>query len=291
MSGTDLVRDLGVLEQERDGLLDAIRQLEAEHASGALSDDDYEVLRADHVARAASVLREIELVAATSSGGPAAEDAAGSDSAQQPSGSASRTGSQGTAAGWRRRLGRRGTRRVLGALGALCFVGIVTLFVLRVAGVRLPGEGVSGNISLPAGEQVREELSQAQQLSADGQASQALQIYQRILAGDPRQPEALAYRGWLLVVTGAGNRSTGVIAAGRSSIEEALAADPNYGDAHFFLGLTLLEDYAEPAEAVAQFDACLADGADRQLLHGAKTIVESAYAKVGATVPAALRGA
>jgi tetratricopeptide (TPR) repeat protein len=51
---------LARLEEERDGLLAALDDLEREHAEGGLLEDEYTALRDDYTARAAEVLRAIE---------------------------------------------------------------------------------------------------------------------------------------------------------------------------------------------------------------------------------------
>ena len=51
---------LAALEEERDFLLRSLRDLEREHDVGDVDDHDYEVLKDDYTARAATVLRSIE---------------------------------------------------------------------------------------------------------------------------------------------------------------------------------------------------------------------------------------
>src|SRR5919202_5703439 len=48
------------LEEERQFLLDSLRDLERERAEGELDEADYEVLREDYTARAATVLHALE---------------------------------------------------------------------------------------------------------------------------------------------------------------------------------------------------------------------------------------
>ena len=255
------------LADERDHLLRAIEDLDCEHESGEVDDADYAELRAGYVARAAAVLRAIEA-------GP------------EPAAVAPGPGRV------RRRLGGRRVRRGLGAVLGICVLGLVTLFALRAAGVRLPGETATGNVSLNGGQQIRDQLQQAQQLGAAGDVRDALALYQTVLTEDPRQPEALAYRGWLVRLTGLEAKSkpasAELVAAGRSSIEEAVAVAPGYGDAHLFLGLTLLEDSHSLLPAVAQFRAALADHASPALVQSTRPLLVKAFQSAHEAVPASL---
>lgn len=192
----------------------------------------------------------------------------------------------------RQALGRRRVRLALGAALVVCVVGLVLLFALRAAGVRLPGETASGGPSLSPAQQVRQDLEQARQLGSSGDVKDALTLYQQVLAVQPRQPEALAYRGWLLRLTGLQDRSrqagAELVDAGRASIEEAVAADPGYGDAHLFLGLTLLEDAHQLQPAVAQFRLALADHASPSLISATRPVLVRAFQSAHAPVPAGL---
>jgi tetratricopeptide (TPR) repeat protein len=140
-------------------------------------------------------------------------------------------------------------------------------------------------VTVNSAQQIRLDLQQAQALGAAGQVRQALTLYEDVLAIEPRQPEALAYRGWLVRLTGIDIHSSQLIATGRASIQEALAVDPRYGDAHFFLGLLLLEDYGDLHAALAQFDAALGDKVSPALIHATKPIIEKAFQTARDPVP------
>jgi tetratricopeptide (TPR) repeat protein len=271
--------DLEALAGERDELLRTIGALDDEHAAGDLGDDEHATLRAEYVSRTATVLRAI--ADASPAGGEGA--VSGSDPA------ASHAGPAGGGSSWparaRRVLGRRTVRRSL-ALGlTVCVAGLVTLLALDLAGVRLPGQQVSGGVTLDAAQQIRLELAQAQVLGSEGQVSEALQLYQQVLAVDPTQPEALTYRGWLVCLTGVASRSPAVVAVGRASIDEAVAADPSYGDGHFFLGLMLLEDYGDRAGAVAQFRLAIAHHVSPTLVVAERAVLERLFVEMQQRVP------
>lgn len=233
--------DRGELEAERERLLQALRDIEADRAAGDLSEEDYRSLRNDYTVRAADVLRRIE---ALDAGSPA--DPAGPELSSGP-----------PEATRRRRLGARfgGRRsRVAVAVAGLVCLGVgAGLLVIGSSGSRQPGQTVSGNVPpSPA-----QELVAARQAMATGNQSMALRLYRAVLQVEPNQPEALAYSGWLLRLTGDVQNNKTLIDAAVADERAAEAADPAYPDPHFFLGLILLDDLHDPAAAVPQLTAYL----------------------------------
>lgn len=51
---------LAELQEQRDFLLNSLRDLEREHKFGDIDDQDYESLRKEYVSRAAAVIKQIE---------------------------------------------------------------------------------------------------------------------------------------------------------------------------------------------------------------------------------------
>ena len=221
------------LEDERDFLLRSLDDLERERAAGDIDDPDYEALRDGYTARAAAVLRTIR---------------AGEGAADLPAGGQSRPA-------------RRWPRAAIVGLLVLGFAGGAGALVALTAGDRLPGQTVTG--SLPSAQP--DQLLQARQLIGEGKLLEAVQAYDGVLAKDPRNPEALAYKGWLLRLAGKAGGSGGqtgsadLINRAQQSIEAAVAADPSYPDAHFFLGMILYEDRDDPVKAITQFRLFMAD--------------------------------
>jgi tetratricopeptide (TPR) repeat protein len=258
------------LTSEREHLLASIKDLDSEHAAGELSDEDYAALRSEYVARAAAALRAA----------PEQEEGAPTP----PSGAGSDPGFTRL----RRWLGRRTVRRWLGAGIAVCFVGLATVLALTLAGVRLPGEGVSGGVTLNQAQQIREELEQAQILGSSGQVSEALVLYQKVLAVEPEQPEALTYRGYLLCLDAQATKSPDLVVVGRDSIEEAMRADPGYGDAHFFYALVLLQDYQQKSQALAEFRTALSDHVSADLVQAERGKLEQLFTSLHQKVPTAV---
>lgn len=267
------------LAGERDVLLAALEDLELEHAAGDVDDADYETLRAGYVARAARALRAIEDLSGEAAGG--ADETATRSLAPAPA--------TGRLVRFRRFLGRRRTRRVLGVVGIACALGIVTIAAARLAGVRLPGEDASGTIVVPKAAQVRHQLEQASVLGSTGKTSEAVALYGTILKEVPDQPEALAYRGWLIRLAGIAGHDPKVVRAGDGELAKAARVAPHYADARALDGMALLLDDGQVHPAIAQFNAFLADGPSKKLLRMLGADMAAAYATAHRPVPAKLR--
>jgi tetratricopeptide (TPR) repeat protein len=139
-------------------------------------------------------------------------------------------------------------RRSWPVLVALAAVAVVAgLLVARTSGERLATDSLTGSID----ETSNDRLAEARQLIADGKALEAVKVYDRIIRDDPKQVEALAYRGWLV-------RLAGLPDDGLRYIDRAIAADPAYPDARFFRAMILWKDRKDPAGAIPEFKAFLA---------------------------------
>jgi tetratricopeptide (TPR) repeat protein len=230
------VSDHAELQAERDFLLRSLDDLDAERRAGDLDDHNYEVLRDAYTARAAEVMREL--------------------SGEQPPPPAPR----------RRRT--RVTADVVAA--ALVFATISGLLVAAFAGQRTPGQQVSGTV--PGGESAL--LDQARTLLSKGKALEAVKTYDRVLRNDPKNPEALAYRGWVLKLAGLPDQ-------GLTSIEAAIAADPTYPDAHFFRGMILEQDKHDPAAAVPELRTFLAANPTGDLVPMVQQVLNQALKESG----------
>lgn len=67
--------------------------------------------------------------------------------------------------------------------------------VARSAGPRLPGDPATGEIAATG---PSSDLGRARDLIGRGETLEAIKVYDAVLERAPRNPEALAYRGWLL---------------------------------------------------------------------------------------------
>jgi cytochrome c-type biogenesis protein CcmH/NrfF len=139
-----------------------------------------------------------------------------------------------------------------GAVGA-CAVA-AGLFVATSAGERLPGDPAAGSITQTG---PSANLARARALVGEGKVADAIKVYDDVIAADPRNAEALAYRGWLVRLAGKQADDPTLVDKGLAFVERAVAADPRYPDARFFKGMILFEDKRDPAAAVPEFRAFL----------------------------------
>jgi tetratricopeptide (TPR) repeat protein len=190
-----------------------LAHLDQEKAAGDLDEAAYTALRNDTTARAATLLRQIE---------------------------------QARTPRPRRQPARRRRRLPAIAIGAALIAG-AGLLVAGAAHPRQSGQTATGSI----GPATADPLAQARLLAQRGKTVDALKRYDQILANDPHQPEALAYRGLLLAISGQSD-------LGLASIERAITADPTYPVAHYLRGLVLSQQ-GDHATATAEFHATLAD--------------------------------
>lgn len=250
------------LEQDRQFLLRSLEDLERERAAGDLDDADYQALRDDYTARAAAVLRAIERGEAD-----VGDDAVGPEAAA-------------TGVGGQRRSRRRS---VAVALAVVAFAGGAGALVARSAGERAPGDPATGAIT-PTGPSagIAADLVRARELAAGNRTLDAIKLYDAILERDPGQPEALAYRGWLLRLAGRRAANPELIDKGLEYIERAVAADPGYPDARFFRGVVLFQDRNDPAAAIPDFQAFLAADPPRPLVPMVEDLLRRASAEAEA---------
>jgi len=235
------------LEDERRFLLDSLRDLEREHDQGEIDETDYETLRDDYTARAAEVLRALE----------AYEER---DDAPRPARAAAPPVSR-----------HSGSRRAMATVLILGFVLVAGASVFVLSGDRNPGAPATGSVpNTPAGD-----LQLAHQLDAQGQALEALKLYDRVLTADPTNVEALTYRGWLL-------KRAGLPDDAQASLDRAIALDPTYPDAHFFRGMLLYQDRRDPAAAIPEFETYLASNPDAATVEAVQGVLARARADLAA---------
>jgi tetratricopeptide (TPR) repeat protein len=233
------------LEEERDFLLASLRDLERERESGELSDRDYRALHADYTARAAVVLRALERKPAR----------AAKDGKPPPP--------------------VRTQRPMLITLGVILVIAAVTGSAVAIfSGSREAGAPMTG--SLPESPSGR--MQQALQLESQGKAAEALKIYDELLKTDPRNVQALAYRGWLL-------KRAGLPDLALTALDQAISIDPRFPDAHFFRGMVLYQDRGDPAGAVTEFRLFLANNPPPDMVPLVEDVLRRAMADSGQPVP------
>jgi tetratricopeptide (TPR) repeat protein len=209
------------LVEERDFLLRSLRDLEAERAAGDIDPHDYRALKDDYTARAAAVIRELE-------GEPVAVPVA--------------------APGPGRRRSWRTPVAVFGVIGLAVLTGWA---VASSSGERQAGQAATGNVAL-APNSTEARLAQARKLFGEKKVLDAVRTYDDILKTDPNQPEALAYKGWLLYLAGLAD-------PGLESVTKATTAVPSYPDAHFFRAMILCDAKHDGDGAIAEYRAFFAN--------------------------------
>lgn len=248
------------LIEERDFLLRSLDDLEREWAAGDIDEDDYRALRDSYTARAAAVLRALEPATGDVRVSTTTADLPRSD------GGEGETGPGGVAP-------RRRWAPALWVVLVLGLAGVSALLVTRAAGERLPGGTATGAI---ADTGPSADLQRATQLVGQGKVLDAIKLYDSVLARDPKNPEALAYRGWLLRLTAKAANDPALIDTGLGYIDRAIAADPTFPDPHFFRGLILFQDKGDPAAAVKEFETYLASNPDPSMVPVVQGALEEA---------------
>lgn len=191
--------DKAALVEQRDFLLASLDDLDRELEAGDIDEADYQALRDDYTARAATVLRAID-----------AQDAA--------------------VKGTDRAGGSRRVRTLALSAAIVLFAIAAGLVIANNFGERAPGQ--SGTGVTPTSN--REKVSQAQQLEATGDPdalADAAALYDEVLDNDPENIDALTYKGWLLVRAG--------IPEGMNLLDRAIELRPGFAPPHVFKAVGL----------------------------------------------------
>lgn len=159
---------------------------------------------------------------------------------------------------------RRLSQRVTFAAGAaLVLVAGALWLVDRSSSERLPGVTITGGLS-----GVNAELEEASSLTATD-PTEALALYDEVLAGDPGQPVALTAEGWIYA-------QAGIVPKAMGLLERAERADPSYDLPHLYSAFVLLDDEGEVAAAVRELNWYLAHGPDPTMVQVAKAALAQA---------------
>jgi tetratricopeptide (TPR) repeat protein len=254
------------LEDERSFLLLSLEDLDREHEAGDLSDADHAVLR---------------------DGAPPSPVAPhGSDATRFRR----RTPSGPPVVG----APRVRRRRLAVAAVVAVVLGCVVWAVADHVGARLPGETVTGSVTLTPNQQTARTLAQAETLESQGNAADALTLYESVLRRDPSQEEALAEAGWLEYEAGALARNGILLALGQGREQQAERVDPGAFAPHLYLGSMLLAQ-GDPAGAASEYTTFLADHPPSATVRSAAPFITKAFTDahevppplpVGASVPA-----
>ncbi len=267
---------LASLESERDFLLRSIADLETERDAGNLDEERYRALRDDYTARAAAVLRSIE---------------EGRDAVPPPA-----------------PVPRK--RKLFTGGAVLAFIVVTGLLLNAAAGKRHDGQTITGNAqsggaqssdstpsSGPEADQARREglerqvrehpddpaahLVYARYLLEVGELTEAVKEYVATARLDPKNAEANAYAGWVSFVAAQSENADPETAAELTDralvrLDAAVAAGPDYPDAHFFRGMVQFRGKNNPKAAIPDFERFLALVPDGPLNDQVKQVLEQA---------------
>jgi len=234
------------LADEKIFLLNSLRDLDRERAAGDIDEIDFVTLRDGYTARAAEVIKQIEGSAPSAQAAP-----------------------------------RRSLRRaVVTALAVLLVAGGVGWLMASQLGQRLPGQSITGGIA----DSTAGLLSQARAINYSDPMT-AVELYSQVLKLNPDNVEALTYRAWLvaLVARDASDElKVLAFATATDGLGKAIAIDPNYADAHCFLGIVRFRLAADAKGAKEQLQIC------QQM--NPPAVVKSFVDSIVAEVDAALAG-
>ena len=210
------------LEEERRFLLESLRDLEREHTAGDIDDEDYRVLKNGYVHRAAQIIKVLEAGVDAREARPVAS-----------------------------------MKRKLGVVATVALIaGASGWFVAQQSGQRLPGQTISGGIE----DSTASMLSQARALNFS-EPKTAIDLYSKILALNPDHVEALTYRSWLIALVARDapdDMRILAFAAATQGLDRAIGVEPDYPDAHCFLGIVRFRLAGDAAGAKEQLDICAA---------------------------------
>jgi len=249
------------LEDERTFLLRSLEDLDREHDAGDLSDEDHAILRDGYVARAAEVLRSLD-------GGRRSPGGRGDGTT--PTGGVAPTPSP--------------RRRRLAVLGVVAVIGLAVWAVVAHLGPRLPGESVTGSVTLTPSQQTAQTLAQAETFESQGDAVEAVKLYTTVLGREPDQEQALAELGWLEYEAGAEGRQSTLLSLGEGEEQRAERVDPGDFAPHLYLGSMLLAQ-GDATGAVDQYRQFLADHPPRAKVSSAVPFIVRAFTAAHLSLP------
>ncbi|MFW2383319.1 MAG: hypothetical protein ACN4GZ_16315 [Acidimicrobiales bacterium] len=233
--------DRASLEAEQKFLLTSLDDLESEYAAGDISETDFEQLKADYTIRTARVTRQLQ----------------GLGSAPD-----TRDGSSARKLGW---------------VAAIVVFGVVSgLLLAQFSGER----GVNDNITGSIEESPRQQVFRCQSLGAEGELLASFECFDDVLARDPDNAQALAYRGWYGVLASGSAQAAGeddaaaeLVAAAGVNLDRAVEADPSYPDARAFR-MIVLERLGRDGEACEDARVLLDLNSPAQILQLTAPVIE-----------------
>jgi tetratricopeptide (TPR) repeat protein len=127
----------------------------------------------------------------------------------------------------------------------VAFAVVAGVLVARFAGRREAGDALTGDIR----ESTRTQLDNGRLALQQERYDDAIELYEAVLAEQPDNVEAMAYKGWAQIGNG---DMDGVL-----TLIDAAEADPSYPDTHYFLAgaFAVAGDYDTALRELDRFDA------------------------------------
>lgn len=243
------------LAEDRRTALRALRELEFEHASGHVSDEDYADLRARYEAETAVILSELDRLGVSPT--PAAPPAARTEAA-----------TAGRSA-WRQPAVIGVGAVALVTFGVALGVGIVRYTEPDPnAGAPMPGgQPVTGMQAPSAANAPRgpvtpamlQGMLQAARASLfAGRYSEAMSAYQAVLKRDPSNVDAMTHMGLIAAIAAQGEHGPEMVDRALDLFERALAVDPDYPPALLYRGQVLFEVKKDVPAAIRSWERFVA---------------------------------
>lgn len=209
------------LRNERQFLLQSLRDLIGEREAGDIDEADYVTLRDSYTVRAANIISQL--------------DSDVIQSTKEPRRSR-----------WRKSMG-------IAAVVIACAGGI-GWFMATQLGQRLPGQSLSGGVA----DSTASLLSQARSINFTDPAK-AVELYSQVLKINPDNIEALTYRAWLIALVSrdaSDDLKVLAFATATEGLGRAIAIDPQFADAHCFLGIIRFRIAADAKGAKEELQIC-----------------------------------
>ena len=234
--------ELARLEDERNFLLDSLRDVERERSAGDIDDEDYATLKSGYTQRAADVLKAIEAGQSTLN----------------------------------RRAPNSRAKAIVVSFAIVVFACLAGWLLAAQSGQRLPGQTSTGGIE----NSTASLLSLARAINfSDPQ--KAIELYNDVVKLDPDNVEALTYRSWLIALIArdaADDIKIVALAAATQGLERAIQVDPQYPDAHCFLGIVRFRLAADAVGAKEQLDICAASNPPAEVMGFVSSIIDEVNA-------------
>ncbi len=178
-------------------------------------------------------------------------------------------------------------RRLAMWLGVIAVSATALSVLAATSGSRLPGQSITGSLSLSATQRTNRQLQQARILVADGRDLAALKLYALILRVQPRNPAALAESGWLEYQAGAQAHNQHLMHTGAIRVKDAVGLNPQMDEPHLLLAYVLIRSGNAPG-AATQLREFLADHPPAQLVSTERNTILEVFRAAGETPPASL---